>query len=99
MSETANRATAVDMIDGGDRTDEQKAEITRLGQQIANLMANVSCFEVLMDVTIGMVVSAALNTGVDEEFFGIMLAEAMKVFPAFKAGRDARGAHGPVSMQ
>lgn len=83
--------TVGDMFDGGDRTDEQKAEINVLGQSVVNLLSTASSYEVLIDVVTSMVLSAALNSGADEAFIGQLVANAMVVFPQFKAGRVARG--------
>lgn len=90
-----NQAIAVDAIDGGDRTDAQRHEIERIGQGVANLLASAPDYEVLVDVMVGAVVSAALNTGADEEFVGQLLVETMKCLPQFKAGRDARKGRKP----
>lgn len=86
-----NEAIAVDVIDEGGRTPEQKEAIQRIGQQVANALADVHDPYVLMDILIGAVISAALNTGGDEDFIGVMVACTMKTLPIFKANRDARG--------
>lgn len=86
------RAIPVDAIDGGDRTDEQRAHIERIGRGVANLLASAPDYEVLIDVLTGAIVSAALNTGGDEDLIGNLVAEAMKCMPHFKANREARRA-------
>lgn len=87
-----NEAVPIDVIDGGDRTPDEKAEIRRLGQGIANLLATASSPEILVDIVVGMLVSSALNTGLDEEFVGVVVSESMKVMPVFQAHRAARDA-------
>ena len=92
MSEDENAAHAVNIIDSGDRTEAQKAAINRIGQGVANLMASAPDVDVMTDVVVSVLVSAALNCGGDEYFIGVVLSECMKVFPLFKAARDARQA-------